>query len=89
MYPLTDNTFKDMPQVKTHPESIVARAWTLSGSSGLRTFLCYLSVYLSDPPRDVSSYNEARKIKIAQDDFCAKALAGEWSTLSRLSQFTS
>jgi len=29
-----------------------------------------------------SAYNEARKIKNAQDDYCRKAEAGEWDSLS-------
>ena len=29
----------------------------------------------------VSRYDHARQIKLAQDDFCAKALAGDWAAL--------
>ena len=31
-----------------------------------------------------SAYNEARKVKDAQDEYCRKAEAGEWDFLGRL-----
>jgi hypothetical protein len=30
----------------------------------------------------IYSYNKAREIKIAQDEYCANALAGEWQGLA-------
>lgn len=36
----------------------------------------------SSPMMVRGSYNKAREIKIAQDEYCAKALSGDWNNLA-------
>lgn len=58
-----------------------AHVWTRCGPFGMRESYLKLVSFLARTVLIVPSYETARKIKVEQDTYCSKALAGEWSAI--------
>ena len=60
---------------------MATRVWTTSGRGVKRMF--YYVHHGLHITRDACSYNKAREIKEAQDDFCVKVKAGKFDEVAK------